>query len=259
MCNHNRDHFLKLGDIATSKKFEKYANDSKKDLSMLKIRWRNGDTLPPCRTETRTFSIVMSNTEVGLNELTVDVVQAFDIPGKPEIDTYVNVELAFPAVRWFSFVLANLKLTFHSFQDKPQVQRTKTVYNTINPEYRETFKFNIDRKSRSLSRIFKRNALKLDVYSKGYVIGGHNGGQCRDKTLKYLCFPFRGFLRSDVLLGTVQVKLADLDTKCTLHDVHPLVAGRKATNSRLEVIVKLREPLLAKQIEEIKEKWIVFD
>lgn len=71
-------------------------------------------------------------------------------------------------------------------------------------------------------------------------------------------FIFSGFLRSDTRLGAISLKLSDLETKCTIHEVIPFVEGRKALHARLEVKVKIREPFLAKQIEEIKEKWIVF-
>lgn len=54
------------------------------------------------------------------------------------------------------------------------------------------------------------------------------------------------------------MKLNDLETKCTIHECSAWTQGRKVINGRLEVKVKIREPLLAKQIEEIKEKWIVF-
>ena len=71
-------------------------------------------------------------------------------------------------------------------------------------------------------------------------------------------FNCSGFLRSDNLIGTVLMKLNDLETKCTIHECSAWTQGRKVINGRLEVKVKIREPLLAKQIEEIKEKWIVF-
>jgi len=69
---------------------------------------------------------------------------------------------------------------------------------------------------------------------------------------------FRKIFRSDTRLGTVLLKLSDLETKCTIHESIPLSEGRKTLHARLAIKVKLREPLLAKQIEEIKEKWIVF-
>lgn len=65
-------------------------------------------------------------------------------------------------------------------------------------------------------------------------------------------------MRSDTLLGTVNVKLTDFESKCTIHDSFPLMEGRKAVGGKLEVIIKIKEPLLAKQVEEVKEKWLVF-
>ena len=38
------------------------------------------------------------------------------------------------------------------------------------PEYKEVFKVNIDRKNRSLARIFKRQALKLEVKYERYQL-----------------------------------------------------------------------------------------
>lgn len=69
----------------------------------------------------------------------------------------------------------------------------------------------------------------------------------------------RGFLRSDSLIGAASIKLNELETKCTLHDSHPLLDGRKVAGGRIEVKVMIREPLLAKQVEEVKEKWLVFE
>lgn len=98
MCNRNREYFLKMGDIPSSSKFEKYANDSKKDLHMLMIRRQNGDPIPSYRVETRTFSIVVANLDVPLNELHVEVIRAFDFTGTPTIDTYVRADFPFPSV-----------------------------------------------------------------------------------------------------------------------------------------------------------------
>lgn len=69
---------------------------------------------------------------------------------------------------------------------------------------------------------------------------------------------FRGFFRSDSLLGTVSVKMQEFETKCTIHDSFPLMEGRKVIGGSLEVKIRIREPLLAKQVEEVKEKWLNF-
>lgn len=133
MCNRNKEYFLKLGDIGTSSKFEKYGNESRLDLNMLQVRYRNGDNIPSFRTETRTFSIVVSNPEVGLNEVHVEIVKGYDFPGKPEIDTYVRLEFPYPTVG-----AEFLGISFNGFcccssQEKPQTRKTKTVYNTVDP------------------------------------------------------------------------------------------------------------------------------
>jgi len=64
-------------------------------------------------------------------------------------------------------------------------------------------------------------------------------------------------LRSDTLVGTAAVKLQPLETRCTLHEAAPLMDGRRAVGGQVEVIVKLRNPLLAKQVEKVEEKWLV--
>ncbi|GBM79528.1 Coiled-coil and C2 domain-containing protein 1-like [Araneus ventricosus] len=99
--------------------------------------------------------------------------------------------------------------------------------------FQEEFKFEFNRKSRSQLRQFKRQALKLEVWCKG------------------------GFLRSDTLLGIVSVKLADLESKCTVHDSFNLMDGRKSIGGKLEVKLRVRDPLLVKQVEEVREKWLV--
>jgi coiled-coil and C2 domain-containing protein 1 len=69
---------------------------------------------------------------------------------------------------------------------------------------------------------------------------------------------FSGFLRGDSLIGTALIKLNDFETKCTIHDSFALTEGRKIVGGKIEARVKIREPLLAKQVEEVKEKWLIF-
>ncbi|XP_011706341.1 PREDICTED: coiled-coil and C2 domain-containing protein 1-like [Wasmannia auropunctata] len=83
---------------------------------------------------------------------------------------------------------------------------------------------------------------------------------CRCSLNPILCCTHpRGFFRSDSLLGTVMVKLQPLESQCTLHDSFPLMDGRKATGGKLELKVRLRNPILFKQIENITDKWLTID
>lgn len=102
--------------------------------------------------------------------------------------------------------------------------------------------------------------------------------------LTWLCC-FSGFLRSDVLIGTVTVKLQPLETVCELHDSFDvssakcswrlfrsfdsglmgifvslqLMDGRKTNGGKLEVKIRTRNPILTTQIEHTEQKWIVID
>ncbi|CAN8001881.1 unnamed protein product, partial [Ixodes hexagonus] len=215
MCVQNKDHFFKLGDVSSGTKFEKLAQEAHRDLLVVRNLWQRKDPMPRFHYETRVFTIVRCNHDLTDNELEVSVVRAINLPGKPdELDSYVRVEFPFP-------------------NDAPQSVRTRTVKDTINPEFQETFKFEINRKSRSFARITKRHPIKLEVWSK------------------------RGFLRSDACLGTVAVKFEDLETKCDLHDSYDVFDSKRPSGGKLEVKVRVREPFVSKQVEEIKQRWLI--
>ncbi|GIX70819.1 coiled-coil and C2 domain-containing protein 1-like [Caerostris extrusa] len=159
--------------------------------------------------------MVQCHTDLGDNDLEVTIERGINLPGKPDdLDSYIRLEFPIPP-------------------ENPQRAKTHTVRDTNNPIFQEEFKFEFNRKSRSQLRQFKRQALKLEVWSKG------------------------GFLRSDSLLGIVHVKLVDLESKCAVHDSFNLMDGRKACGGKLEVKLRVRDPLLVKQVEEVREKWLV--
>lgn len=54
-----------------------------------------------------------------------------------------------------------------NFQDTAQQYKSYVVYNTNNPAYNVTTIFNMDRNARACQRIFKRQTLKCEVWSKG--------------------------------------------------------------------------------------------
>ncbi|OQR74906.1 coiled-coil and C2 domain-containing protein 1-like [Tropilaelaps mercedesae] len=214
-CMTNKEHFFKLGDVGSGTKFEKLAQDTQKDLTVLKASWKRGDRTPRFRYEDRVFTIVRHNHNVAENVMQVSVIRGITLPGKfNELDTYVKVDFAYPA-------------------DAPQSQRCSTFRDTTNPAYDFTCCFEVSRKSRSFLRALKRVQLKIEVWSK------------------------RGFLRADGLLGVASVKLVDLETKCDLHEVFPVMDGRRDTGGKLEVKVQVSEPFSTRQIEEIKKRWLV--
>ena len=133
MCKRNKEYFLQLGDISTSSKFEKYTIDTRKDLDMLTVLWRNGHKVPSFKYETRTFSIVICNPEVTANEISVEVTKALDIPAKNDVDTYVRIEFPFPTVSEPTFYERLLNAFRCAKQDRNQTARTKIIKNSINP------------------------------------------------------------------------------------------------------------------------------
>lgn len=139
MCKRNQDYFLQLGDVSTASKFERYSIDSKKDMAMLLARWRNGDKIPSFKYETRSFSIVICNPDVGTNEVSIEIVKAIDLPRKSDVDTYVRIEFPVPnhvrgkLQRIKQLLIPCLFIFMKSKKESPQTGRTKTVKNTINP------------------------------------------------------------------------------------------------------------------------------
>lgn len=118
--------------------------------------------------------------------------------------------------------------------EAPPRDKTPVIYNTNNPIYEERFTLPIQR-NRACQRVFKRHGIKFEIWSKG------------------------GFFRGDSLIGTVVVKLQPLETKCTLHDSFDVMDGRKPTGGKLEVKLRVRDPILTKQVEQVQEKWLIID
>ncbi|XP_016978553.2 coiled-coil and C2 domain-containing protein 1-like isoform X2 [Drosophila rhopaloa] len=151
-------------------------------------------------------------------------------------------ELEIVVVRGINYNVANpkdvdtyVRVEFPLLNDESFKTKTNVIRDTSSPDYDERFKVDIQRANRQFQRIFKRHGVKFEIYSRG------------------------GFLRSDTLIGTVNVKLQPLETKCDIHDTYDLMDGRKQVGGKLEVKVRVRNPILTKQIEHINEKWLVLD
>lgn len=215
MCLNNKDHFFKLGDVASGTKFEKLAQEAHRDLLVVRNLWKKSEPLPKFHYETRVFTIVRSHLDLGDNDLEVSIIRGVNLPGKPDdLDSYIMVTFPFPS-------------------DAPQSSRTRTVKDTNNPEYNETFKYEVNRKSRAFARVLKRHPIKMEIWSK------------------------RGILRSDAMIGLVNVKFEELESKCEIHDSFDVFDGKKPTRGKLEVKIRVREPFVSKQVEEIKQRWLI--
>ncbi|XP_011636314.1 coiled-coil and C2 domain-containing protein 1-like [Pogonomyrmex barbatus] len=228
-CLSTRDHSKALGDVPGYNRWERLALNYTRDLDMLRVRKR--DSLPPPQHhyETKTYQIVQSCTDLNDSDIEISIIRGINY--SREADTYVMFEFPFPL-------------------DNHPVDRTSTIKESANPEYQAVFPLNgiINRTSRQCQRAFKRHALKCEVWAKGCSL---NPILC--------CTHPRGFFRSDSLLGTVMIKLQPLESQCILHDSFPLMDGRKATGGKLELKIRLRNPILFKQVENITDKWLTID
>uniref|UniRef100_A0A4W5MYX8 Uncharacterized protein n=1 Tax=Hucho hucho TaxID=62062 RepID=A0A4W5MYX8_9TELE len=69
----------------------------------------------------------------------------------------------------------------------------------------------------------------------------------------------RGFLRSDKPIGTAHIKLEKLETESEVREIVEVIDGRKPTGGRVEVRVRLREPLSGQDLQTTTERWLVLD
>uniref|UniRef100_A0A8C8MCM1 Coiled-coil and C2 domain-containing protein 1B n=1 Tax=Oncorhynchus tshawytscha TaxID=74940 RepID=A0A8C8MCM1_ONCTS len=119
--------------------------------------------------------------------------------------------------------------------EQPQKHRTAVVKNTNSPEFNQGFTLNINRNHRGFRRVVQSKGLKLELLHKG------------------------GFLRSDKPIGTAHIKLEKLETESEVREIVEVIDGRKPTGGRVEVRVRLREPLSGQDLQTTTERWLVLD
>uniref|UniRef100_A0A8C1MXW2 Coiled-coil and C2 domain containing 1A n=1 Tax=Cyprinus carpio TaxID=7962 RepID=A0A8C1MXW2_CYPCA len=102
-------------------------------------------------------------------------------------------------------------------------------------EFKEEFKLNIKRDHRGFKRVVQAKGIKFEVIHKG------------------------GLFKTDKVVGSAQLKLEALENQCEIREIIDVLDGRKATGGKLEVLVKIREPLAGVQLQPVMEKWLVID
>uniref|UniRef100_A0A673N5F7 Coiled-coil and C2 domain-containing protein 1B n=1 Tax=Sinocyclocheilus rhinocerous TaxID=307959 RepID=A0A673N5F7_9TELE len=214
--------FTHMGNVAETTKFENMAEQCKKSLEVLKLAQNRGLQPPKHHFEERTYRTVRIFPELSSTDMVVVIVRGMNLPAPPGVatnDLDAYVKFDFP----------------YPSTDQPQKHKTSVIKNTNNPEYNQTFKLNINRNHRGFRRVIQSKGLKLEVLHKA------------------------GFLRSDKPLGTAQLKLEKLETESEVREIVELMDGRKATGGRLEVRVRLREPLGGQDHQTVTERWLVLE
>jgi len=219
MCATTRQHFKSLGDVASANRFEQLILHSKKDLDAVRLGARRGDKPPRCHYENRCFSIVQCNTDLNDSDCEVTVIRGinYNASNPADVDTFVKTEFPYPS-------------------DNCPVDRGEVVKDTNNPEYEHKIVFSIDRKTRALARVFRRQSVKVSVYMKG------------------------GWFQRSSVFGFAKIPLLPLETTCTVHDSFDLVDDRKKmVGGKVEVKIRVRNPIVSKEIKQVNEKWLVID
>uniref|UniRef100_A0A673WY52 Coiled-coil and C2 domain containing 1A n=1 Tax=Salmo trutta TaxID=8032 RepID=A0A673WY52_SALTR len=274
--------FTHMGSVVETSRFEKLAEECMQNIEVLKMAHAKGQPVPKYHTEERTFNTVKMYPDLTANEMTLYIVKGINLPAPSgvsasDLDTSVRFEFPFPsAVRLTlshthahthtqaythththththtqactytythtDFHLEPLKYSLSvcvracvCVQEEAQRDKTSTVKNSNSPEFKEQFNLNINRQHRGFKRVIQAKGIKFDIIHKG------------------------GLFKGDRVLGNAQLKLDSLENQCDIRQIIEVLDGRKATGGKLEVRVKIREPLGGAQLQITTEKWLVLD
>ncbi|XP_077893290.1 coiled-coil and C2 domain-containing protein 1A isoform X5 [Ictidomys tridecemlineatus] len=222
MCLNHSNQFTHLGNIAEASKFEKLAEGCKQSMETLKQAFARGLPTPAARFEQRTFNIIKIFSDLSSSDMLLFIVKGVNLPTPPGLspgDLDIFVRFDFP----------------YPNVEEAQKDKTSVVRNTDSPEFKEQFKLSINRGHRGFRRAIQTKGIKFEVVHKG------------------------GLFKTDRVLGTAQLKLDALETACEVREILEVLDGRRPTGGRLEVMVRIREPLTTQQLETTTERWLVID
>ncbi|RVE75774.1 hypothetical protein OJAV_G00002280 [Oryzias javanicus] len=214
--------FTQMGNVAEALKSVKLAEETMKSIEILKKAHATGQPVPGCRTEERTLNLVKRNSNLTASDMVLYIMRGISLPAPPGVspgDLDASVKFEFP---------------FPS-SEEAQRDKTGTVKSTNNPEFKENFKLNINRGHRAFKRAVQSKGIKFEVIHKG------------------------GLFKTDRVVGTAHLKLEALENHCDIREIIEVFDGRKATGGKLEVRVKVREPLTGAELQPVTEKWLVLE
>ncbi|XP_038640852.1 coiled-coil and C2 domain-containing protein 1A [Scyliorhinus canicula] len=221
-CMQYSKQYTHLGSVSETTKFERMGDDCKKNIEILKKAHAQGYPLPKYHREERTFQVVKIFPHLTNSDMILYVIKGINLP--PPSGVAPNDLDAFVK---FEFAFPN--------SEEAQKDKTDVVKNTNCPEFNGQFKLNINRGHRAFKRVVQTKGIKFEILHKG------------------------GLFKNDRVVGTAQLKLDKLESQCEIREILEILDGRKTTGGRLEVIVKIREPLSSQQLEKVTEKWLVID
>ncbi|XP_073499577.1 coiled-coil and C2 domain-containing protein 1B [Phyllobates terribilis] len=222
-CMRYSKQFTHMGNVAETTRFEKMAEDCKKNCEILHLSQAQGLDPPPYHFEDKTLKIVRVFSELSSTEMLLIIVRGINLPAPSglapsDLQAFVKFDFPYPST------------------EQPQKNKTYVIKNTNSPEYEQSFKLNINRNHRGFKRVVQAKGIKFEIFHKGVFL-----------------------LRSDKQIGTASVKLDKLETQCEIREIVEVFDGRKPTGGKLEVKIQLREPLNGQDLQTLTEKWLVMD
>ncbi|KAL1004904.1 hypothetical protein UPYG_G00052030 [Umbra pygmaea] len=214
--------FTHMGNVAETARFEKLAEECMQNIEVLKTAHAKGRPVPKYHTEERTFNTVKMNPNLTASEMILFIIKGINLPAPPGVsasDLDASVRFEFP---------------FPSAEEA-QRDKTSTVRGNNSPEFKEEFKLIINRQHRGFKRLIQTKGIKFDIIHKG------------------------GLFKGDRVVGNAQLKLDSLESQCDIRQIIEVLDGRKATGGKLDVRVKIREPLGGAQLQTTTEKWLIID
>ncbi|XP_010013156.1 PREDICTED: coiled-coil and C2 domain-containing protein 1B [Nestor notabilis] len=221
-CLQYSKQFMHLGNVAETTRFEKMAQGCKKDMDILQLARAQGMDPPSHHFEERTFKMIRIFSELNSTEMHLFIVRGINLPAPPG----VSPRDLDPFVK-FEFQYPSA--------EQPQKSKTPVINNNNSPEYNQLFKLNINRNHRGFRRAIRSKGIKFEVFHKG------------------------SFFRSDKQVGTAHLKLEKLESECEVREIIEIFDGRKPTGGKLEVKVRLREPLSGQDLQTVTENWLVLE
>ncbi|NWH44420.1 C2D1B protein, partial [Fregata magnificens] len=218
-CLQYSKQFMHLGNVAETTRFEKLAQGCKKDMDILQLARAQGMDPPSHHFEERTFKMIRIFSELNSTEMHLLIVRGINLPAPPGVSP--------------RDLDAFVKFEFqYPSAEQPQKSKTSVINNN---KYNQLFKLNINRNHRGFRRAIRSKGIKFEVFHKG------------------------SFFRSDKQVGTAHLKLEKLESECEVREIIEIFDGRKPTGGKLEVKVRLREPLSGQDLQTITENWLVLE
>ncbi|KAF9172603.1 Coiled-coil and C2 domain-containing protein 1B [Mortierella sp. AD010] len=205
-------YYYQSGDLQTAVKFRSLEKTFIADLESLQSHRSHGKKAPAFHFQDVRFELEVGYyQEIGLNDLSLNIVRAWDLSHKDvqpsDIEAYVLWDLGWPT--------ENMAGAGSGKGSTPTAKRSSK------PEFNFTKTLGIQR-----GMAFQRFAEK--------------------KKITFEVWHYRGFLWKGYFIGRAQLPLAALLNHSEIHQIIPLMdaSNRRSTGAKIEVQIRLQQPLL---------------